>query len=371
MKETWFTCLALAAGLALSGAAHAQVRIGVAGPLTGSSAAFGEQLKNGAEQAAADINAAGGILGQKIVLRLGDDTSRPERGVSVAKKFVADGVRFVIGHFNSSVSIPASDIYHANGVLQIAPASTSPTLTERKLWNVFRVSGRSDRQGEALGRHIAENMKGGKVAIVHDKTTYGKGLADEAKKTMNSLGMKEVMYEAIDPGRKDFSALISKFRQTGVDVVMFGGLHTEAGLLLRQMRGKGVDAVLLGGDGILSPDFPDIAGEAGDGALMSHRPDPARRPEAAPLVEKFKARRIAPDGYALYSYAAVQIIKEAAETARSLDPKRVAEVMRSGRTFQTAIGPISFDAKGDRTDADFVLYVWRKAVDGKLIYEPL
>ncbi len=133
MKKFWLTGIALAAGLSLSSAASAQVRLGIAGPITGAAAAFGAQLKNGAEQAVEDINAAGGILGQKIQVSIGDDASRPEQGVSVANKFVGDGVKFVVGHFNSGVSIPASEVYNENGILQITPASTNPMFTERKM----------------------------------------------------------------------------------------------------------------------------------------------------------------------------------------------------------------------------------------------
>jgi branched-chain amino acid transport system substrate-binding protein len=361
MKTYGLASVAFAAVLGLATAAHAQVRIGVGGPITGGSAAFGAQLKNG----------AGGILGQKIILSVGDDASRPEQGVSVANKFVGDGVKFVIGHFNSGVSIPASDVYNENGILQITPASTNPMFTERKLWNVFRTCGRDDQQGDVAGRYIAEKLKGKKVAVVHDKTPYGKGLADETKKTMNNLGVREVLYEGVNLGEKDFSALVSKFRQLGVEVVMWGGLHTEGGLIVRQMRDQGVGAVLLGGDGITSAEFAAIAGPGAEGTLMTYGPDPTKRPGAAEIVKKFAAKNINPESYTLYSYASVQILKQAAEAAKTLDPKKVAAVMNSGKTFDTVLGTISFDKKGDRTDSDYVMYVWKKAADGKIIYEQM
>ncbi|MDB5572255.1 MAG: branched chain amino acid transporter substrate-binding protein [Hyphomicrobiales bacterium] len=371
MKAIWISGLALAAALGLSQAAHAQVKVGVAGPITGSSAAFGAQLKNGAEQAVEDINASGGILGQKIALSIGDDASRPEQGVSVANKFVGDGVKFVIGHFNSGVSIPASEVYNENGMLQITPASTNPTFTERKLWNVFRTCGRDDQQGDVAGRYIAEKLKGKKVAVVHDKSPYGKGLADETKKTMNKLGVTEALYEGVNQGEKDFSALVSKFRQLGVEVVMWGGLHTEGGLIVRQMRDQGVKAVLLGGDGITSAEYAAIAGPGAEGTLMTYGPDPTKRPGAAAIVKKFTDKKINPESYTLYSYASVEILKQAAEAAKSLDPKKVADTMRSGMRFETVLGTISFDAKGDRTDSDYVMYEWKKAPDGKIIYEQM
>ena len=371
MKRIALSALALAAGLAISSAAHAQVKVAIGAPITGSSAAFGAQLKNGAEQAIEDINAAGGILGQKISIVIGDDASRPEQGVSIANKFVGDGVKFVIGHFNSGVSIPASEVYNENGILQITPSSTNPVFTERKMWNVFRTCGRDDQQGAVAAAYIVEKLKGKKVAVVHDKTTYGKGLADETKKAMNARGVTEVLYEGVNAGEKDFSALVSKLRQLDVGIVMWGGLHTEGGLIVRQMRDQGVKAVLMGGDGLASAEFAAIAGPGAEGTLMTNGPDPTKRPGAAAIVKKFADKKINPETYTLYSYASVEILKQAAEAAKSLDPKKVAEVMSSGKVFNTVLGPIAYDKKGDRLDSDYVMYEWRKAADGKVIFEQM
>src|SRR5882724_9549998 len=224
MKSLWLSGAVLAAGLVFAGAAPAaDLLMGVAGPLTGPNAAFGAQLRKGAEQAAADINAAGGVLGSKIVLSFGDDVSDPKQGVSVANKFVGDGVTYVVGHFNSGVSIPASEVYSENGVLEITPSATNPVFTERGLWDTFRTCGRDDQQGGVAGKWIADNEKDKKIAVLHDKTPYGQGLADETKKAMNAAGTTEVMYEGINVGDNDFSALISKMKEAGVEVVYFGG----------------------------------------------------------------------------------------------------------------------------------------------------
>src|SRR6201996_4279891 len=364
------TTLGVALGFALAGAgpAAAQVKFGVGGPIPGANAATGAQMKNGVDQAAADINAAGGILGQKIVIEYGDDVSDPKQGVSVANKFAGDGVKFVIGHYNSGVTIPSSDVYQENGILQITPASTNPTVTERKMWNIFRVCGRDDQQGQVAGEYILAHFKGKKIAIVHDKTTYGKGLADEAKKTINKGGMKEVLYEGINTGEKDYSALVSKIKQSGADLIYFGGLYTEGGLIVRQMRDQGVKAPLMGGDGITSDEFAAVGGPGVAGTLMTYGPDPRNRPEAKAVVDEFRAKKFEPEAYTLYSYAAVQIVKQAAEAANSLDPKKVAEKMTSGMNFKTVIGDISYDKKGDITRLDYVMYVWKKNADGKITY---
>jgi len=368
-----FTTLALALGLGLAaaGTAQAQVKFGVGGPITGANAAFGAQLKNGAEQAVADINEAGGILGQKVELSVGDDVGDPKQGVSVANKFVADGVKFVVGHFNSGVTMPTSEIYAENGMVAITPASTNPQVTERKLWNIFRVCGRDDQQGTVAGDYILKNLQGKKIAIVHDKTTYGQGLADETRKTINQGGMKEVVYEGVNTGEKDFSALVSKLKAANVDLVYFGGLHTEAGLIVRQMRDQGVNAVLMSGDGITSDEFATIGGPGVEGTLMTFAPDPRKRPEAKAIIEKFRAKNFEPEAYTLYSYAAVEIVKQAAEAAKTLDPKKVADQIRSGMKFKTVIGELSFDNKGDITRPDYVVYVWKKGADGKISYAEL
>src|SRR3989449_9481092 len=231
----WLTLgLAFGLGLAFADGASAQVKLGVAGPLTGVSAAFGAQLKNGVEQAVEDINAAGGILGQKVQVFVGDDRADPKEGVSVANKFVGDGVKFVVGHFNSGVTIPASEVYQENGMLVITPAATNPKVTERNMWNIFRTCGRDDQQGAIAADYIAKNFKGKKIAIVHDKTTYGQGLADVTRATINKGGLKEVLYEGVNKDDKDFSALVSKIKASNADLIYWGGLHDAGGLILRQ-----------------------------------------------------------------------------------------------------------------------------------------
>jgi branched-chain amino acid transport system substrate-binding protein len=364
--------------LALSpGAAQAQVKVGVGAPMTGGSAAFGAQFKQGVEQAVEDINAAGGILGQKVVLYVGDDRADPKEGVSVANKFAADGVKFVIGHFNSGVTIPSSDVYMENGMLVITPGATNPKVTDRGMWNVFRVCGRDDQQGSAAGAIIADKFKGKRVAIIHDKTTYGQGLAEETRKAMNAKGLRAVMFEGVNKDDKDFTALVSKIKGANADLIYWGGLHDTAGLIVRQMRDQGVKAPLMGGDGMADEEFAAIAGPGAEGTLMTFTPDPRTNPKNKDIVELFRKKRgFEPQAYTLYSYAALQIIKQAAEQAKSVDPKKVADVMHSGKVFNTVLGDLTFDKKGDitgyiiagTTRNPYVLYTWKKGPDGKLSY---
>ena len=368
MKKLTTLGLALGISVALGGTAMAQVKLGVLGPITGPNAAFGAQLKNGAEQAVADINAAGGIMGKKIELQVGDDVSDPKQGVSVANKFAGDGVKFVVGAFNSGVTMPSSEAFQENGILQITPASTNPQVTERGMWNIFRTCGRDDQQGSVAAAYILKHFKGKKIAIVHDKTTYGKGLADETKKAMNKGGLKEVLYEGVNTGEKDFSALVTKIKQAGADLVYWGGLHTEGGAIVRQMRDQGVKAPLMGADGITSDEFAAIGGPGVEGTLMTYGPDPRKNPQAKAVVEKFRAKKFEPEAYTLYSYASVQVIAQAAEAAKSLDPKKVAEKIHSGMKFKTVLGDLSYDKKGDITKLDYVMYIWKKNPQGKITY---
>ena len=376
MRQWLALGLAFGFGLAIADSASAQIKLGVGGPITGGSAAFGAQLKNGVEQAAEDINAAGGILGQKIQVLIGDDRADPKEGVSVANKFVGDGVKFVIGHFNSGVTIPSSEVLQENGILEITPAATNPKVTERGMWNIFRVCGRDDQQGVVAGAIIADKFKGKRVAVVHDKTTYGQGLAEETRKAMNAKGIKEVLYEGVNVGDKDYSALVSKIKAGRADLVYWGGLHDTGGLILRQLRDQGVKATFMGADGITDDEFAAIAGPGAEGTLMTFSPDPRTNPANKQIIEVFRKKGFEPQAYTLYSYAAVQVIKQAAEEAKSLDPKKVAEVMHSGKVFKTVLGDLSFDKKGDVTGYTvagkkkdrYVLYVWKKGPDGKITY---
>jgi branched-chain amino acid transport system substrate-binding protein len=360
MKKMWLGGLAIAASVVLGGAAVAQdIPVGVAGPMTGGEAAFGAQLKNGAELAVADINAAGGVLGKKLRLEVGDDACDPKQARAVAEKLSSLKVPFVAGHFCSSSSIPASEPYAESGVLQITPASTNPQFTDRNLWNTFRVCGRDDQQGQVAGEYLAKAYKGKKVAILHDRTTYGKGLADETKKSLNKNGLKEAMYESYTKGDKDFTALVTRMKAANIDVVYLGGYHTEGGLILRQMRDQGMKTMLVGGDSLVTNEFWAITGASGDGTKMTFGPDPRRKKTAEAVVAKFKAKGIDPEGYTLYTYAAFQIWAQAVAKAGTTDAKKVAATIKAGK-WDTVLGPISYDKKGDITGIDYVWYTWKK-----------
>jgi branched-chain amino acid transport system substrate-binding protein len=340
-------------------AARADITIAVAGPMTGQYAVFGEQMKRGADLAVKDINAAGGINGEKLVLEAGDDACDPKQAVAVANQFVNKEVKFVAGHFCSGSSIPASKVYNEEGILQISPASTNPALTEQGFENVFRTCGRDDVQGIYAANYTVDNGIGKKVAILHDKSAYGKGLADEYKKQLNARGVQEVMYEAVTQGDKDFTALITKMKNAGVDLIYHGGYHTEAGLITRQAREQGFNAKLMSGDALVDKQYWEITGPTGEGTLMTFAPDPRKSPAAEKVVAEFKATGYDPEGYTLYTYAAIQAYVDAVKKAGSTDTEAVAKALREG-SYSTVLGEIAFNEKGDVKEPKYVMYQWSK-----------
>ncbi len=358
MKKVLFAGVALS--FALTSAASAEILIATAGPMTGQYASFGEQMKAGAEQAVADINAAGGVNGEQLVLEVGDDACDPKQAVAVANQMAGKGVVFMAGHFCSGSSIPASAVYSEEGIVQISPASTNPKFTDERPnadGGTYRVCGRDDQQGKVAGEFLAEKFADTKVAVVHDKTAYGKGLADETKAAMEAAGKKADLYEAYTAGEKDYTALVSKLKSEGIGVLYVGGYHTEAGLMARQMRDQGMNTILVSGDALVTDEYWAITGDAGEGTLMTFSPDPRKNPGAADLVKKFRDKGVEPEGYVLYTYAAIQAWAQAAGSAGATDYDTINAALNDG-TFSTVLGDLSFDDKGDVTLPGYVFYEW-------------
>jgi branched-chain amino acid transport system substrate-binding protein len=359
MKTTIKAGVALLAGVAFAGSAHADITIATAGPMTGQYASFGAQMKAGAEQAVEDINAAGGVLGQQLVLEVGDDACDPKQAVAVANQLAGKGVALVAGHFCSGSSIPASAVYSEEGVIQISPASTNPAFTEERPGpGVMRVCGRDDQQGLVAGDYLAKNFADKNIAIIDDKTAYGKGLADETRKALNAAGKTEVMNESYTAGEKDYNALVSKLKQANIDVLYVGGYHTEAGLIKRQMVDQGMETILVSGDALVTDEYWSITGEAGAGTLMTFSPDPRKNPIAKPVVDALEAAGRTTEGYSLYTYGAIQAWKQAVEAAGSTDFDPVVAELDAGE-FETVLGKLSFDDKGDVDIPGYVFYEWK------------
>lgn len=353
--------LAVVAGVAAcSDKGGNEIVVGIAGPMTGENAVFGGQIRAGVEQAIEDINAAGGVNGKKLVAKIGDDACDPKQAVNVANQIASAKAKVVIGHYCSGSSIPASAVYAEEGVVQLSPASTNPAYTDNRpaAGTTFRVCGRDDQQGGIAGKYLLEKQAGKKVAIVNDKSSYGKGLADETQKTFEAGGQKPVLVESITAGEKDYSALISKIKQSGAEVVYYGGYYQQAGLIVRQMREQGVSATLMGGDALQSSEFLGITGKGGEGTMFTFPPDQRKLASAADVVSKLKAKKIEPEGFTLYSYAALQIWADAAKAAKSEDAKAVAAEINK-QTFKTVAGDFKFNEKGDPTVAGFVFFEFK------------
>ncbi|MCJ7787749.1 MAG: branched-chain amino acid ABC transporter substrate-binding protein [Methyloceanibacter sp.] len=335
-----------------------EIPIAVVGPVTGQYASFGQQMKNGGEMAVDDINEAGGVLGKKLDFTMGDDACDPKQAVAVANQITGQGVALVAGHYCSGSSIPASQVYGESDMVQISPASTNPDFTDkRSASNIYRVCGRDDQQGGVAGKYLATHYGDKNIAIIHDKTAYGKGFADEVKKALNEAGKEEVLYEAISAGEKDYSALVSKLKQAAVDVVFLGGYHTEAGLIVRQMRDQGMNTILMGGDALITQEYWSITGPAGEGTLMTFSPDPRKNPAAADVVKRFKDKGVEPEGYVLYTYAAIQAWKQAVEKAGSTAAADVVKALNENE-FDTVIGKFRFNEKGDPNLPPYAVYRW-------------
>jgi branched-chain amino acid transport system substrate-binding protein len=354
-----------------AGVAHAEdITIAVVGPMTGQLATIGDQFKQGAEAAAAAINEKGGVGGRMIKISIQDDVCDPKQAVSVANRIVADGIGFIDGHACSGSSIPASSVYAEAGALMMSPASSNPVLTDdaaAKGWpTIMRLYTRDDAQGAFIGPWIAKKYAGKNVVLLHDKSAYGQGVADAVKATMNAGGLNEVLYEGINAGEKDYSALVTKLKDLKADVVYFGGYHPEAGLIMRQAAEQSLKFQLIMPDSIASPEFWQIAGPAGEGTMFVFPSDPQAKPEAKEAVEKIKAGGFVPEGFTLFSYAVIQAFAQGIERAGSDDPMKVAEALKNGEPVNTVVGSIVFDEKGDIKDATYDINVWHDGAYSKL-----
>jgi branched-chain amino acid transport system substrate-binding protein len=345
-------------GLVASQPANAEIVIGTVGPMAGQYSSFGSQMRAGAEKAVEHINQAGGVNGQMLRLEVGDDGCSEDGAIAAANQMVGKGAVFVAGHFCSVASIPAAQVYHDNEIIQISPASSDPRYTDQAPGpGILRIRPRNDMQGTAAGEVLSLLYPSGTIGIVHDRSTYGEGLAVRVRQAMYGAGMVEAFFIGFDTKDVDYVDLVERMRGRDLDAVYFGGYHTEAGLLVREMREQGIEADFIGGDTLLTDEFWTIAGEAGQGAKMTFATDARNIPSARELVLDFETDGTDPIGFTLYTYAAVKVWADAANAAGSTDVEAVARALRS-RSFDTAVGTIRFDENGDITEPDFDWYEW-------------
>jgi branched-chain amino acid transport system substrate-binding protein len=345
--------------VALTSAARADVLIGLSVPLTGPMGWSGAGQQVGAESAVEDLNAKGGVLGQRLEIIAVDDFCDRDQGLAAARKLVDDGVVAVFGPPCSDAAIPASKVYAEAGVLMISHAASNPKLTEQGFRTVFRLFGRDDVQGRMGGDLLANRFGAKPIAILHDGRVFGQGLAEEAKRQLNHRGITEAMFEAIQFGQVDYSDVIQKMQAMGIEVLYYGGLRHEAGLIVRQAHDSGYNLQLVAGDTMGAEDFALIAGAAADGTLFTAAPVPMTDPEAARLAKRFDSSGFAGLSGPFRAYAVIQVWAQGVERAGTFKAAAVAETLRASQ-FDTVLGRVGFDPKGDVTGANtFIWYVWK------------
>jgi len=356
------------AGQAAPASGGVEVRIGHAGPTTGGIAHLGKDNENGAKLAIDEANQAGIKLGgqpAKFVFIGVDDQADPKVGTTVAQKLVDDKVAGVVGHLNSGVSIPASAIYNQAGVPMISGSSTNPQMTEQGFKGVFRVVGRDDQQGPAVASYLASERKPKLVAVIDDATAYGEGIANEVEKTLKAANITVLPREKGTDKTTDWKAVLTKLRGRKPDAVFYGGMDATGGPLLKQGRELGIKAVFAFGDGACTDKMKELAGDASEGLLCSQAGIPPQAASKKFLEAYKKAFNTDPILYAPFTYDAANLLIEAMKKADSADPKKYLPELQK-ISFNGATGPISFDDKGDRKDAEITIFTMK---GGKI--EPL
>lgn len=370
-RIAWRSALLIACGTTalLPTLAAAEVPVGIAAPLTGTYAWVGDENSRGAMKAIDDLNRDGGVQGKGIMPVLADDFCDPDQAVAAARKLVDEEVAAVVGHPCSGAAIPASTIYEKAGIVFISSTATNPALTERGHRMTFRVIGRDDLQGRIVGDYLADALREADVALVHDGQVYGEGVTEHVRARLEQYDLKPTFVASISPGTTNFSDLIDRLEAAEIEVLFFGGHTAEGGLLIRQARERMPDLAVVAPDGVHSEDFPLIAGGAVEGVRMTSSPDAAAKPEAVAVVEAFRDEGVDHPGFStLQAYATVQVWAQAVERAGTVDGEAVAAALRDG-TFETVLGPIGFDSKGDVTGYEsFVWYEW--TTDGPVLLEP-
>ncbi|CAB1367494.1 branched-chain amino acid ABC transporter substrate-binding protein [Denitratisoma oestradiolicum] len=357
--------LALAFSLASCGrqdsAAGDTVKIGMAAPLTGSQSDIGLDIQRGTQLGIDDLNAQGlEINGRKLKFELlsEDDEANPAKATTVAQKLVDAKVVAVVGHFNSGASIPASKIYADAGIPQVSPGSTAPRYTQQGYATTFRVVANDDQQGPAAASFLVHSLKAKKVAIIDDSTAYGQGLASTFEAAVKAAGVEVVAHEHTTDKDTDFAAILTKIKGKQPEYLFFGGIYSQGAPMAKQMKALGLDVPLIGGDGIQTPKFIEVAGAAAEGSYASIPGLPKdQMPGGKAFLEKFQARyNKQVELFAPMGYDAVFVLAEAMKRAGSTEPAKVLPELKKTR-YNGVIGPIEFDDKGDLKNGPITINV--------------
>lgn len=353
--------VSLAFGITSGSAFADTIKIGIPQPMTGPATQYGDQIQAGALTAIDAINAQGGVKGKQLEPLLIDDACEPKQAVPAANRVVNAGAKFAVAHACSGTTVPAVNVYEQEGIVAITPGATSPLVTDTiKPHYFFRTIGRDDQQGPFAAKYILEQLKPASIAILHDKQTYGSGVATQVREALSQGGANIVMYEGINVGDSDYSAVITKLRGENPDLIYFGGYHAELGLLLRQAREQGVNTQFMGPEGVANQDLVAIAGDAVEGLLVTLPADFTKLEANKQIIENFNTYGRDPDGaFTIPAYAAVQILTQSIEAVGE-DADAVADYMHEN-AFDTAIGKVEYDEKGDLKHFEFAVYQWDKS----------
>ena len=332
------------------------IKIGVAGPHSGDLAPYGIPPKNAVNLAAEAVNKAGGVLGRQVQIIAEDDVCKPEVATNVASKLVGEGVVAVIGHVCSGATIAAMSVYRDNSIPVISPSATNPSLTlDGKNPLFFRTIPHDAAQAILQVSFITDHLKAKKVAVIHDKGDYGKGLATLVKEGLEKKGIEIVLFEGITPGAVDYSALVRKIKNANPEVVAFGGYHPEGSKIVTQARKKKITAHFISGDGLKDPSFIKIGGEYVEGYFVSSPADISKIPATIEVTKALKELGQKPGNFGLQAHAAIISVFNAIEKSKSTKSVDIARTLRS-ENVSTTLGNISFDKSGDIIGSGFSMY---------------
>ncbi|QUG73965.1 high-affinity branched-chain amino acid ABC transporter substrate-binding protein [Erwinia sp. E602] len=349
-------CMALALSHAASAA---DIKVAIVGAMSGPVAQYGDMEFTGAKQAIADINAKGGVNGNKLVGVEYDDACDPKQAVAVANKVINDGIRYVIGHLCSSSTQPASDIYEDEGVIMITPAATAPDLTTRGYKLIMRTTGLDSDQGPTAANYILSAIKPQRIAVIHDKQQYGEGLARSVQESLKKSGGNVVLFEGITAGDKDFSTLVARLKKENIDFVYFGGYYPEMGQILRQARAAGLKTQFMGPEGVGNSSLSNIAGAASEGMLVTLPKRYDQVPANKAIVDALKAKKLDPTGpFVWTTYAALQSLAAGMERSKSEEPADIVKNLKEGAAVPTVMGDLNWNAQGDLKGFEFGIFQW-------------
>lgn len=355
------------AGQGGTGGSGDEILIGVQGPLTGDYAAEGQGFKKAVDLIVEQVNNEGGVLGKKIRVIYEDDKGQPNESTLAAQKLVSQGVIAVIGSYNSTATEAAQQVYNDNGILHITPSSTATHLTEKGYQNFFRVAFLDSAQGKFAADLLVDKLGAKKVALVHDNSTYAKGLADWTKKFVEEKGAQVAFFDAINPQESDYSALLTRLKDANPEAIYFTGYFSQAGLLVKQARDLGIKVPIAAGNASNNDEVIKTAGAAAEGFITTTEPAPADLPypEARKFVEDYKAK-YNEDPVSIWTAMAadcIRVIVEAIKQTQSTDPAKLADYLRNEmENFPGITGPVTFDEKGDREGTVYAAY---KVENGK------